>query len=62
MLTGLGLFGAGLVKARVTRGQAVAAGLENLVIAGLGGAVAYALGGWVGEARAHTRKRFACNC
>jgi VIT1/CCC1 family predicted Fe2+/Mn2+ transporter len=45
----LGLFVVGVAKTRVTRGRPLVAGLENLVIAGLGGAVAYGIGALVGS-------------
>jgi VIT1/CCC1 family predicted Fe2+/Mn2+ transporter len=44
-LTAIGLFGVGLVKASVTRSNRALSGLENLVIAGCGGLVAW----WVGK-------------
>ena len=42
--TGIGLFAVGVAKTRVTKTNAFIAGLENLVIAGLGAVVAF----WVG--------------
>jgi VIT1/CCC1 family predicted Fe2+/Mn2+ transporter len=47
-LASIGLFAVGVAKARVTRGSALLAGAENLVIAGLGGIVAYVVGDLVG--------------
>ncbi len=44
----LGLFGVGVAKTRVTRGNPWKAGLENMVIAGLGGVVAYVVGALIG--------------
>ncbi len=44
--TGIGLFAVGMAKTRVTKTNPVLAGLENLVIAGLGAVVAF----WVGAA------------
>lgn len=44
----LGLFAVGVAKTRVTRGNPVTAGLENMLIAGLGGVVAYVVGGLIG--------------
>ena len=44
-LTALGLFAVGVVKSIVSKSGRVRAGLENLVIAGLGGIVAW----WVGR-------------
>ena len=43
-----GLFAVGVVKASVTRASWVKAGLENMVIAGLGGVVAWFIGDLVG--------------
>lgn len=43
-LSMLGLFIVGVVKTRVTRTQPLKAGLENLVIAGIGGFIAYGIG------------------
>jgi vacuolar iron transporter family protein len=48
ILTALGLFVVGVVKARVSRLSWVRSGLENLVIAGLGGVAAWFIGGAVG--------------
>lgn len=48
VLTMIGLFLVGVVKANVTRASKVKSGLENLVIAGLGGVVAWLLGSAVG--------------
>lgn len=47
-----GLFVVGVAKTRVTRGRPLIAGLENLMIAGLGGAVAYGVGAFVGSSGA----------
>jgi len=44
VLTGVGLFTVGAVKSVVTKTNAIAAGFENLTIAGVGGVIAY----WVG--------------
>lgn len=49
VLTALGLFAVGAVKARVSRTNPVKSGLENLVIAGLGGVGAYFLGDVLGR-------------
>lgn len=46
--TAAGLFAVGVAKTAVTRGQPMRAGLENLVIAGFGGLVAYGIGRLVG--------------
>lgn len=46
--TATGLFAVGMAKTAVTRGNAIKAGFENLVIAGLGGMVAYGIGWLVG--------------
>ena len=43
-LSMLGLFVVGVVKTRVTRTPPLKAGLENLVIAGIGGVLAYGIG------------------
>jgi VIT1/CCC1 family predicted Fe2+/Mn2+ transporter len=43
-LSMLGLFIVGVVKTRVTRTPPIKAGLENLVIAGIGGFLAYGIG------------------
>ena len=43
-----GLFAVGVVKARVTKNNWITAGLENLVIAGVGGLVAWIIGNAVG--------------
>jgi predicted membrane protein (TIGR00267 family) len=50
LLTLSGLFLVGVVKATVSRTPRIRSGLENLVIAGLGGVVAWLLGGLVGGA------------
>ncbi len=47
-LTAIGLFTVGAVKASVTKGNRTLAGLENLVIAGLGGILAYIIGDLIG--------------
>ena len=44
VLTAIGLFGVGAVKSMVTKTNAVASGLENLMIAGVGGVLAYGVG------------------
>jgi hypothetical protein len=44
-ITAIGLFAVGMVKAVVTRSNRFLAGAENLLIAGLGGTVAW----WVGK-------------
>jgi vacuolar iron transporter family protein len=49
VLTAIGLFIVGVVKTRVTRTNPVTSGFENLVIAGLGGVVAWYIGGLVGS-------------
>jgi VIT1/CCC1 family predicted Fe2+/Mn2+ transporter len=48
VLTLAGLFAVGIVKATVSRSGRVRSGLENLVIAGLGGVVAWSLGRVIG--------------
>lgn len=48
-LTGVGLFLVGAVKARVSRISMVRSGLENMVIAGLGGVGAWFLGDLLGQ-------------
>lgn len=45
-----GLFIVGVVKARVTKNSRLRSGLENLVIAGLGGVAAWLIGDLVGRA------------
>lgn len=45
LLTAIGLFGVGMVKAVVTRSSRFRAGVENLLIAAVGGALAW----WVGR-------------
>ncbi len=50
VLTGIGLFIVGAVKARVSRISLVKSGLENLVIAGFGGVGAWFLGDLLGRA------------
>jgi VIT1/CCC1 family predicted Fe2+/Mn2+ transporter len=49
VLAAAGLFAVGVAKARVTKGNVIKSGGENLVIAGLGGLVAYAVGAMVGS-------------
>lgn len=44
----IGLFAVGVAKTRVTRGNPFLAGGENMLIAGLGGVVAYLVGALVG--------------
>ncbi len=48
VLAAAGLFAVGVAKARVTRGNPVVAGAENMLIAGVGGVVAYVVGDVVG--------------
>lgn len=48
ILTAIGLFIVGVVKTRVTRTNPIVAGMENLVIAGIGGVVAWYIGVLVG--------------
>ena len=48
-LTLVGLFAVGVVKARVAKSGAVRSGLENLVIAGLGGVIAWFVGDAIGN-------------
>lgn len=45
-----GLFAVGVVKARVIKGNWVLSGLENLVVAGIGGVLAWFVGDVVGSA------------
>jgi len=47
VLTALGLFSVGVAKTRVTGNPPIPAGLKNLVIAGIGGVVAYIIGSLV---------------
>lgn len=49
-LTAAGLFAVGVVKAIVARTSTTRAGLENMLIAGLGGALAWGIGRLVGSA------------
>ncbi len=49
VLAAIGLFAVGLVKASVARTSKVRSGLENLVIAGVGGAIAWLIGSAVGS-------------
>lgn len=44
VLSLIGLFGVGVVKARVARTSAIVSGLENLIVAGVGGAGAWGIG------------------
>ena len=44
ILTAIGLFTVGVVKTRITNTDPLRAGLENLVIAGIGGVIAYLVG------------------
>lgn len=48
VFTAIGLFTVGVMKARVARTNAVASGAENLIIAGVGGVIAYLVGLGVG--------------
>lgn len=48
VLTAVGLFVVGVVKTTITNTNPVMSGLENLVIAGIGGVVAYFVGAGVG--------------
>ncbi len=50
VLAAVALMAVGAVKTFVTRGNPLWAGIENLLIAGVGGAVAYAVGRLVGAA------------
>jgi VIT1/CCC1 family predicted Fe2+/Mn2+ transporter len=45
-----GLFAVGVVKARVTRGNWLRSGLENMMIAGVGGLLAWLIGDAIGTA------------
>ena len=47
ILTAIGLFVVGAAKTRVTNTNPIKAGLENLVIAGIGGVIAYVVGSLV---------------
>lgn len=47
VLTSIGLFAVGAVKTVVTRTNPIKSGLENLVIAGIGGVIAFWVGGLV---------------
>lgn len=49
VLSGIGLFGVGVAKTRVTRTNPIIAGLENLLIAGVGGVLAYYVGDALGN-------------
>ena len=51
-LTAIGLFAVGVVKATVTRTGRLRSGLENLLIAGFGGVVAWGVGRLVGNSLA----------
>lgn len=44
VLTAIGLFAVGALKSMVTKTNAITAGFENLVIAGIGGILAYGIG------------------
>jgi VIT1/CCC1 family predicted Fe2+/Mn2+ transporter len=48
VLASAGLFAVGVAKSRVTRSRPLVAGAENLVIAGVGGVLAYYVGNLVG--------------
>lgn len=48
ILSAVGLFAVGVVKTMVTRTNPILAGLENLLIAGVGGLIAYYIGSLVG--------------
>ncbi len=48
ILSAIGLFAVGVVKTMVTRTNPIMAGLENLLIAGVGGLIAYYIGSLVG--------------
>lgn len=48
-LSGIGLFAVGVAKTRVTRTNPVIAGIENLLVAGVGGVVAYYVGQALGN-------------
>ncbi|MFP5331341.1 MAG: VIT1/CCC1 transporter family protein [Acidimicrobiia bacterium] len=52
VLSGIGLFAVGVAKTRVTRTNPVIAGIENLLIAGVGGVVAYYVGDALGNGSA----------
>ncbi|MCA1734813.1 MAG: VIT1/CCC1 transporter family protein [Actinobacteria bacterium] len=52
VLAGVALFAVGVIKTRVTRTNAVRAGAENLLIAGIGGLIAYLIGRLVGSSLA----------
>lgn len=47
LFTGMGLFAVGVFKTKVTNGSALRAGLENIVISGLGGVAAFFIGSLV---------------
>jgi len=47
VLTAVGLFAVGVAKTKVTNTNPIRAGLENLVIAGVGGVIAYVIGNLV---------------
>lgn len=49
VLGGMGLFGVGVAKTKVTRTNPWVAGLENLMIAGVGGVLAYYVGDAIGN-------------
>ncbi len=44
VLSVVGLFAVGVVKARVTKSSWLIAGMENLIVAGVGGAIAWGIG------------------
>jgi VIT1/CCC1 family predicted Fe2+/Mn2+ transporter len=48
ILSAIGLFAVGVAKTKVTRTNPILAGLENLLIAGVGGLIAYYIGSLVG--------------
>lgn len=49
ILAAIGLFAVGFFKARVTRKNPIISGLENLVIASIGGVIAYTVGYLIGS-------------
>jgi vacuolar iron transporter family protein len=49
-LAAIGLFAVGVIKTFVTHTHPIRAGVENLLIAGLGGTAAFLVGRWVGAA------------
>ncbi len=48
IISAIGLFAVGVIKTTITRTKPIRSGLENLVIAGLGGALAFLIGRLVG--------------